>query len=51
MDEPKEVKIEGDGRDIFVVVDDVRIAKRGHPGTPEAGHVGVAQTRVDRDEQ
>jgi hypothetical protein len=31
MDEPKEVKIESDGRDIFVVVDGVRIATRGHP--------------------
>jgi hypothetical protein len=29
--------IESTGRDIFVVVDGVRIARRGRPGTPEAG--------------
>jgi hypothetical protein len=28
--------IESDGSDIFVVIDGVRIAKRGHPGTPQA---------------
>jgi hypothetical protein len=28
--------MEGDGRDIFIVVDGVRIAKRGSPGTPQA---------------
>ena len=28
--------IEGDGRDIFIVIDGVRIAKRGSPGTPQA---------------
>jgi hypothetical protein len=27
----------GDSNDIFVVVDGVKVAKRGHPGTPEAG--------------
>jgi len=37
MDKPKEFKIESDGRDLYVVVDGVRVAKRGHPGTPEAG--------------
>jgi hypothetical protein len=26
----------GDGQDIFIVVEGVRIAKRGHPGTPQA---------------
>jgi hypothetical protein len=29
--------VEFDGKDIFVIVDGVKIAKRGHPGTPEAG--------------
>ena len=33
----KDVKIEGDGTDIFVVYAGVKIAKRGHPGTPQAG--------------
>jgi hypothetical protein len=28
--------IESDGRDLFVVFDGKRIAKRGHPGTPQA---------------
>jgi hypothetical protein len=28
---------ESDGTDIFVVVDGQRIAKRGRPGTPQAG--------------
>jgi hypothetical protein len=37
VDKPKEFKIESDGHDMFVVVDGVRIAKRGRPGTPEAG--------------
>ena len=31
-----EIVIEGDGTDLFVLVDGVRIAKRGHPGTPQA---------------
>jgi hypothetical protein len=29
--------IETDGMDVFVVYDGVRIAKRGEPGTPQAG--------------
>jgi hypothetical protein len=33
----KDVKIEGDGTDVFVVYAGVKIAKRGHPGTPQAG--------------
>jgi hypothetical protein len=33
---PKEVLIEGDGRDLFVAVDGVKIAKRSHPGTQHA---------------
>ena len=32
----KECKIETDGNDIFVIADGVTIAKRGHPGTPQA---------------
>jgi hypothetical protein len=36
-DKPKEIEILSDGRDMFAVVDGVRIAKRGRPGTPEAG--------------
>jgi hypothetical protein len=30
------LKVESDGGDLFVVVDGRRIAKRGHPDTPEA---------------
>jgi hypothetical protein len=30
-------KVIGDGRDMFVVVDGVKIARRGHPNTPKAG--------------
>jgi len=29
-------KVEHDGTDLFVVCDGNRIAKRGHPGTPQA---------------
>jgi hypothetical protein len=36
MAEPK-VSIVEEGRDIFVEVDGVRIARRGYPGTPQAG--------------
>lgn len=36
-DKPKEVEIVSDGQDMFAVADGVRIAKRGRPGTPEAG--------------
>jgi hypothetical protein len=32
----KELKIEADGNDMFVVVDGVKIAKRGRPGKPHA---------------
>jgi hypothetical protein len=31
------VQIEEDGVDMFEIVNDVTIARRGHPGTPEAG--------------
>jgi hypothetical protein len=33
---PPTIEIIGDGVDIFVAVDGVKIAKRGHPGTPTA---------------
>lgn len=37
-DLPKEgLVIFGDGEDIFIILDGVKIAKRGHPGTPYAG--------------
>ena len=29
--------LEGDGTDLFVIFDGVRIAKRGHPGTAQGG--------------
>jgi hypothetical protein len=32
-----DITIIGDSNDIFVVVGGVKIAKRGHTGTPEAG--------------
>jgi hypothetical protein len=31
-----ECKIVSEGSDLFVVLDGVKIAKRGHPGTPHA---------------
>jgi hypothetical protein len=34
--EIKELVIDGDGRDLFVIADGVKIAKRGRPGTPQA---------------
>jgi hypothetical protein len=33
---PRTVDIELDGEEIFVVVDGVRVARRGHPATPQA---------------
>jgi hypothetical protein len=32
-----DIAIIGDSNDIFVVVGGVKVAKRGHTGTPEAG--------------
>jgi hypothetical protein len=29
-------RIECEGQDIFIIADGVKIAKRGHPGTPQA---------------
>jgi hypothetical protein len=37
MSKPPEATIAYDGQDLFVFVDGVKIAKRGHPGTSEAG--------------
>jgi hypothetical protein len=31
------VIIDGDGNDLFVIADGVKIAKRGRPGTPQVG--------------
>jgi hypothetical protein len=31
-----EMEIESDGTDIFIKIAGVRVAKRGHPGTPQA---------------
>ncbi|MGO9399244.1 MAG: hypothetical protein ACLP19_15600 [Xanthobacteraceae bacterium] len=36
-DRPLEAVLEYDGTDIFVIADGMKIAKRGYPGTPEAG--------------
>jgi len=32
----KTCRVESDGEDIFIVVDGLKIAKRGHPETPQA---------------
>ena len=32
-----DIKVSKDGKDLFVVVNGVRIAKRGYPYTPHAG--------------
>jgi hypothetical protein len=37
MSKSPEAIIAYDGQDLFVFVDGIKIAKRGHPGTPEAG--------------
>jgi hypothetical protein len=34
---PREVSIESDGEDMYVVADGVRVARRGRPGTLQAG--------------
>ena len=34
--EAPEATIEYDGEDIFVSIEGVRVAKRGHPGVPQA---------------
>jgi hypothetical protein len=35
--QPSSCEIESDGIDLFVLVDGVKIAKRGHPRTAQAG--------------
>jgi hypothetical protein len=30
-------KLESDGQDLYIVFNGIRIAKRGHPATPQAG--------------
>ena len=37
MSKPTGATIEYVGQDLFVFVDGIKIAKRAHPGTPEAG--------------
>jgi hypothetical protein len=34
---PRDLAIVEDGNDVFIVLDGVQIAKRGHPGTLQAG--------------
>jgi hypothetical protein len=34
---PKSVQLVGESSGLFIVVDGVKIARRGGPGTPEAG--------------
>jgi hypothetical protein len=34
---PRDLAIVDDGNDVFIVLDGVQIAKRGHPGTLQAG--------------
>ena len=37
MKTPPKAEIESDGRDLFVVFNGVKIAKRGQPGSAQAG--------------
>jgi hypothetical protein len=37
MTTKSECKIESDGRDLFVIFNGIKIAKRGYPDTPQAG--------------
>lgn len=32
----RKVQMMGDGTDVFIVADGVKVAKRGHPNTPQA---------------
>jgi hypothetical protein len=36
MSRQPECIMKGDGRDMFIIFNGVKIAKRGHPGTPKA---------------
>ena len=35
--EESHIKVVGEGKDLFVEVDGVRIARRGYPNSPQAG--------------
>jgi hypothetical protein len=35
--EQSDIKVVGEGKDLFVEVGGVRIARRGHPNSPQAG--------------
>jgi hypothetical protein len=35
--EQSDIKVVGEGKDVFVEVDGVRIARRGYPNSPQAG--------------
>jgi hypothetical protein len=37
MSKQPKVRVEATGKNIFVFVDGVKVAKRGHPGTAQAG--------------
>jgi hypothetical protein len=37
MAKSEDISLVKDGRDFYVVVDGVKVAKRGYPGTPQAG--------------
>jgi hypothetical protein len=37
MARPKDVSLFKAGEDFFVVIDGVKVARRGYPGTPQAG--------------
>jgi hypothetical protein len=37
MAKSKDISLVKNGKDFFVVIDGVRIARRGYPGTPQAG--------------
>ena len=35
--EKRDIKVVGEVKDLFVEVDGVRVARRGHPNSPQAG--------------
>jgi hypothetical protein len=44
---PRVTVIESGGKDLFVIVDGLKIAKRGHHGTKHAWNVDIARTRME----
>ena len=48
MSKQPKVRLEATGKNIFVFVDGVRVAKRGHPGAPQAGTRGPRWSRATR---